>query len=95
MTSGSSSQPRIAKGKTPSGTVSNAPLAHDVLDDLYLPEAVLVSTLDDKWMPALCYICPHMEPRPADAAYVERILGPARGYGFPQWYLDRLGKFFH
>ncbi len=69
--------------------------AHDVLGELYLPEAVLVSTLDDKWMPALCYICPHMEPRPADSAYVERILGPARGYGFPQWYLDRLGKFFH
>ena len=67
--------------------------ARDVLGELYLPEPVLIETLDGKWMPTLCYICPHMEPRPADPAYVERILGPARAYGFPQWYLDRLAEF--
>jgi hypothetical protein len=67
--------------------------AKDVLGELYLPEPVLVETLDGKWRSALCYICPYMEPRPADPAYVERILGPARTYGFPQWYLDRLAEF--
>jgi len=34
-----------------------------------------------------------MNPRPPDSAYVERILVPARSYGFPRWYLDRLQSF--
>jgi hypothetical protein len=67
--------------------------AKDVLGALYLPEPVLVETLGGKWRPALCYICPDMKSRPADSAYVERILAPARENGFPQWYLDRLAKF--
>ena len=67
--------------------------ANEVLGELYLPEAVLVQTLNGKWMPALCYICPQMNPRPADPAYVERILTPARDFGFPRWYIDRLAKF--
>jgi hypothetical protein len=41
----------------------------------------------------MCYICPDMEPRSADPAYVERILAPAREFGFPSWYLDRLSRF--
>lgn len=67
--------------------------AQDVLGELYLPEPVLVETLDGKWRPALCYICPDMNPRPPDRAYVQRILAPARSYGFPGWYLDRLESF--
>jgi hypothetical protein len=67
--------------------------AKEVLGETYLPEAVLTETLDRTWRPALCYICPDMEPRPADPDYVARILGPARQYGFPSWYLDRLARF--
>jgi hypothetical protein len=67
--------------------------AKDVLGETYLPEAVLVETLDGRWRPALCYICPGMRPRPADAAYVERIAGPAQAYGFPEWYVRRLESF--
>jgi hypothetical protein len=67
--------------------------ALDVLGETYLPEAVLAETLDRNWRPALCYICPDMEPRSADPDYVARILGPARQYGFPSWYLDRLARF--
>jgi cation transport regulator ChaC len=67
--------------------------AREVLGETYLPEAVLVETLDRKWRPALCYICPDMEPRSADPDYVARILGPARQYGFPSWYVDRLARF--
>src|SRR5262249_3593682 len=44
--------------------------AYDVLGETYLPEAVLARTRDGTSRPALCYICPHMEPRPADPAYV-------------------------
>ena len=31
----------------------------------YLPEAVLVETIDQTWLPALCYLAPAMAPRPA------------------------------
>ena len=67
--------------------------ARDVLGEVYLPEAVLVQTLAGLWRPALCYLCPDMAPRPADNAYVERIIGPARDFGFPEWYLARLESF--
>ena len=67
--------------------------AKDVLGEVYLPEAVLVETLDGRWRPALCYICPEMRPRPADGAYVDRIAGPARSYGFPEWYVRRIEGF--
>lgn len=64
-----------------------------VLGEVYLPEAVLAETLDGKWQPALCYICPAMEPRPTANDYIDRIVGPAREYGFPDWYVQRLESF--
>jgi hypothetical protein len=67
--------------------------ARDVLGETYLPEAVLVQTRAGLWRPALCYICPEMAPRQADNAYVERIIGPAREFGFPEWYIARLEGF--
>ena len=67
--------------------------AQQILGEIYLPEAVLVETLDGKWMPAMTYICPAMEERPAEAAYVNRIAGPARRLGFPSWYVDRIEGF--
>ena len=67
--------------------------ARDVLGEVYLPEAVLVQTLAGLWRPALCYICPEMVSRPAHNAYVERIAGPARDFGFPNWYIARLDRF--
>jgi hypothetical protein len=67
--------------------------AKDLLGEVYLPEAVLVETLDGRWQPAMCYICPDMEPRPAANDYIDRIAGPAREYGFPDWYIQRLESF--
>jgi Gamma-glutamyl cyclotransferase, AIG2-like len=67
--------------------------AQDVLGETYLPEAVLVETRDGQWQPALCYICPEMRPGPAETDYVERIAGPARAYGFPDWYVARIESF--
>jgi len=67
--------------------------ARDVLGEVYLPEAVLVQNLAGLWLPALCYICPEMVSRPADNAYIERITGPARRLGFPDWYIARLESF--
>jgi hypothetical protein len=34
-----------------------------------------------------------MKPAPADPAYVDRILRPARDHGFPEWYLARIASF--
>jgi hypothetical protein len=59
----------------------------------YLPEAVLIQTEDGRLMPALCYIAPPAPAAPAAADYVERIAGPAREYGFPDWYVARLQGF--
>lgn len=64
--------------------------AKDVLGEVYLPEPVVVETNDGRLVAALCYICPAMEPRPAEPAYVERILAPARDAGFPGWYLEHI-----
>jgi hypothetical protein len=67
--------------------------ARDVLGELYLPQAVLVQTMAGLWRPVLCYLCPEMAPRPADNAYIDRIVLPAREFGFPTWYVARLESF--
>jgi hypothetical protein len=67
--------------------------AKDVLGEVYLPEAVMVQTLDEKWMPVMTYICPEMQPQQAEEAYVERIARPAREFGFPDWYIERIERF--
>ena len=67
--------------------------ARDVLGEVYLPQAVLVETLDGAWRAALCYLCPEMRPRRADSAYVERIAAPARAFGFPAWYIEKIESF--
>jgi AIG2-like family len=67
--------------------------AEKVLGGNYEPHPALVQTRDGRWRAALCYIAPAMEHRPADRAYVERILKPAREHGFPARYLARLEQF--
>lgn len=67
--------------------------AHDVLGEIYLPEAVLVETLDNKLKPALCYIATNMAKKPAANDYIDRIVIPAKEYAFPPWYIDRLESF--
>jgi hypothetical protein len=67
--------------------------AKGVLGETYLPEAVLTYSADGKIRAAMTYICPAMEPRPAEPAYVERIVGPARRYGFPDRYIQRIESF--
>jgi hypothetical protein len=67
--------------------------AQDVLGELYLPEAVLTETRTGTWRAALCYICPEMAPRAADAAYVDRIVDAACEHGLPADYVARLESF--
>jgi hypothetical protein len=68
--------------------------SESVLGQSYRPEAVLARTADGRWLPALCYIAHGMTARPVtDAAYVDRIIAPARALGFPSWYIERLEAF--
>jgi len=67
--------------------------ARDVLGETYWPYPVLVETADGTLRPALCYLSHDMQPRAADPAYVERIAAPARAYGFPQAYVDKIASF--
>lgn len=67
--------------------------AADVLGGVYLPEAVLTETKDGKLRPALCFIAPSMEPKPATSDYIDRLVEPAKEYGFPAWYIERLESF--
>jgi len=67
--------------------------AEKILGGRYLPEAVLVQTLSGRWMAAMTYIAPELSDQPAAAAYVDRILKPARLYGFPAWYIEHLQSF--
>jgi hypothetical protein len=78
-----------------------APATHEELRRLYaqewvgtyLPEPVVVETLDAKLRAAFCYIAPSPEPRPATNDYIDRIVTPARQHGFPEWYIARLESF--
>jgi hypothetical protein len=67
--------------------------SREVLGQAYLPHPVLVETMQGRWLPVLCYLAAAMEPRPADPAYVDRIVAPAREHGFPESYLARLESF--
>ncbi|MCG8460575.1 MAG: gamma-glutamylcyclotransferase [Holophagales bacterium] len=64
--------------------------AEQVLGEVYHPYPVLTQSASGSWFPALCYIASSMEPGQADLAYVGRIVDPARDFGFPSWYLERL-----
>lgn len=72
--------------------------SHEELNKLYsrdgvgvfLPEAVIVETSDNRMLPAICYMPPGRKSDPADLAYVELIIKAAKEHGFPQWYLSRL-----
>jgi hypothetical protein len=67
--------------------------ARDALGGLYLPEAVLVRARSGRYLPALCWISPQLEPGPIDADYVDRIATPAREFGFPRWYVEHIESF--
>jgi hypothetical protein len=66
--------------------------AAHVLGAVYLPHPVLVHTTEGS-TPALCYIAPRLEPAPPEGAYLDRIVSPAREFGFPAWYVARLESF--
>ncbi len=67
--------------------------ASRVLGGVYLPEAVLVVPDSGPPAAALCYISHTLEPAPASNEYIDRIVTPARRYGFPAGYIEHLESF--
>jgi len=52
----------------------------------YLPRPVLVETLDDTLLPALCYIARQMDESAPEPGYVKQLAACVRGLGLPEWY---------
>jgi Gamma-glutamyl cyclotransferase, AIG2-like len=57
---------------------------------VFLPEAVNVELQNGSLQAALCYIPPARVSKPADIAYLERLITTAQEYEFPAWYVQRL-----
>ena len=78
------------------GVVATA--THDELQRLYSegivsgyrPEPVVVETIPGRQLAALVYIARGKTPPPASADYIQHLLGPAREFAFPDWYLEHL-----
>jgi cation transport regulator ChaC len=67
--------------------------ASDVLGGTYLPHPVNVELADGSLRAALCYLGSVLGTGSPRADYVERIVAPARLFGFPAWYIARLVSF--
>lgn len=67
--------------------------ARDVLGGVYRPHPVLVYPSGGRVEPALCYLAPELSGAPPAPDYVDRIVAPARAFGFPPWYVERLASF--
>ncbi len=67
--------------------------ARDVLGGVYRPEAVVCHDDAGRLHPALCYLADDLGTAPPAPDYVDRIVEPARAFGFPAWYVERLESF--
>jgi hypothetical protein len=59
----------------------------------YYPFPVIAQELDGRFVPALCYLSPGMEPGQAERSHVENLLKPATELDFPQRYLAKIRRF--
>jgi hypothetical protein len=57
---------------------------------VFLPEAVNVELQNGSLRAALCYIPPARISKPADVAYLERLITTTQEYEFPTWYVQKL-----
>ena len=60
---------------------------------VFLPEAVLVETESNNFLPAMCYMPPIRGNEPPDLEYIQNLIDAARVHGFPEWYVRRLQSF--
>jgi AIG2-like family len=76
-------------------------ISHAALDRMYgasgvgsfLPEAVLVTTADGRWLPVICYMPPTRSTHLPDQPYLERLIEAAKLRGLPSYYIARLQSY--
>jgi Gamma-glutamyl cyclotransferase, AIG2-like len=61
----------------------------------YLPEAVLVESLDGVLRPALCYLAAHMPEAPPEPQFVKQLAECARTMQLPEWYALHIESLGH
>jgi hypothetical protein len=76
----------------PTTTCAGCTTTRQGLGGTYLPKPILVEARDGERRSPFCYISRDMEPHPPTNDYIDRIVGPARLHGFPDWYTARLAK---
>lgn len=59
----------------------------------FLPEAVLVTTTEMRFLPVLCFMPPHRNHQAPDQAYLKRLIAAAQLQGLPSEYIARLEAF--
>lgn len=59
----------------------------------FLPEAVLVTMNDGRWLPAMCYMPPSRSNIPPDQPYLARLIEAAQLRGLPGDYVARLQSY--
>ena len=59
----------------------------------YMPEPVLLMTVNRHIIPALCYVADDEGTGVASATYIDTILNAARKYNFPQSYIDHIESY--
>jgi hypothetical protein len=69
-------------------------LTQGTMGNIYLPEAVLVETLDGKWKTAICYTASPTKPTPANPSYLGPFIHSAKEWKFPEWYIKHLESFY-
>jgi hypothetical protein len=70
------------------GILVNA--THKELNSLYAMDGVGVELQNGSLQAALCYIPPVRVSKPADIAYLERLITTAQEYEFPTWYVQKM-----
>jgi hypothetical protein len=68
-------------------------LSQGTMGNIYLPEAVLVETQEEKWKSAICYIADRTDTKPANSDYLDPFIKSARDLKFPDWYIKHLESF--
>jgi hypothetical protein len=59
----------------------------------YVPEAILATTRDGYFLPALCYVVPQLPDSAPDPAFVRQLARSVRSMGHPEWYAAHVESF--
>ena len=59
----------------------------------YVPEAILATTREGYFLPALCYVVPQLPDSAPDPAFLRQLAQCVRSMGHPEWYAAHVESF--